>query len=190
MFGDKIKDFEPYIPFKYTEGQVRLDANESPYDLPADIKNKIYEGIKGLDFDRYPDPDATLLCRAFADYYGVDPQNVVAGNGSDELLSVILSVSLSKGAKVTVVKPDFSMYAFYSTLGENNVNVFNKGDGDAFDPMAFAEASRGSDIAIFSNPCNPTGSIVKACDVLRMADATDALLMWTRRIWIFPTRAL
>ncbi len=177
MFGDKIKGFEPYIPFTYTSGQIRLDANESPYDLPYSIKEEIFKRIRNLDFDRYPDPSAKKLCSAFADYYGVNEDCVVAGNGSDELLSLILSVSLKKGGVVTVTKPDFSMYSFYSTLGENDVRVFDKGTVDGFDVMNFAEFAKGSEVVIFSNPCNPTGQILSAKDVLTLADNVEGLLI-------------
>ena len=63
-------------------------------------------------FNRYPDPAAQELCQAFAQYYGVPVENVAAGNGSDELITVLFTGFLQKGEAFATLEPDFSMYAF------------------------------------------------------------------------------
>ena len=86
--NQKIKDLEPYEPISGTY-KIRSDANESPFSYTDEIKEKIAEAVKTIDYNRYPDPMAEELCEAFADFYGVDKKLVTAANGSDELISII-----------------------------------------------------------------------------------------------------
>ena len=105
----KIKDLEPYEPLK-GEYQIRLDANESFLALPDSLQKKAFEAMKALALNRYPDPAAADLCAAFAQRYRVPVENVAAGNGSDELISVVFQSFLEKGDAYAVIAPDFSMY--------------------------------------------------------------------------------
>ena len=90
--------------------KIRLDVNECPYNLPDEIVAQITEAVGKIAFNRYPDPLATKLAEAFSRFYGIDPQNVTVGNGSDELIFLVESAFLEKGDKMLVVSPDFSMY--------------------------------------------------------------------------------
>ena len=65
----KIVELEPYEPINGTY-DVRLDANECPYNYPDEIKQEIKNVIDNIDFNRYPDPLATDVVNAFAEYYG------------------------------------------------------------------------------------------------------------------------
>ncbi len=84
----KIRDLTPYEPLQ-GEYAIRLDANESFLALPENVKQAAFQKLEALALNRYPDPAAEGLCKAFAQCYGVPVENVAAGNGSDELISVI-----------------------------------------------------------------------------------------------------
>ena len=86
--NDKIRELTPYEPISGAF-QIRLDANESYLSLPEPVLAEIRARLEKLDFNRYPDPIGGELCRAFAGYYGIDPKFVTAGNGSDELISIL-----------------------------------------------------------------------------------------------------
>ena len=123
--SDKTASLKPYTP---NEGvyRIRLDANES-FLLPTESdRDAMGQVIAELDLRRYPDPLATEACEAFASLYNLDPAMVTAGNGSDELICVIMSVFLQKGEKVLTVSPDFSMYRFYTDITENPCVVLEK----------------------------------------------------------------
>ena len=91
------------------------------------MMQKIHEAVDSVLFNRYPDPYATKLCELFAAYYGIDKDNVTAGNGSDELISVIFGSFMQKGGKAVTLAPDFSMYGFYANLYEcENVIIQKK----------------------------------------------------------------
>ena len=83
----KVKDLVPYDPIEGTY-RIRLDANESYITLPLEIKEEIAQTVKDIHFNRYPDPYAANVCALFAKYNGVPAENVTAGDGSDELISI------------------------------------------------------------------------------------------------------
>ena len=176
--GPKASSLQPYDPVEGSYA-VRLDANES-YLLPdAATKAAMSAAVAALDFNRYPDPLATDACRAFANMYGVSPDLLTAGNGSDELISVILSTFLQKGEAMMVLMPDFSMYKFYTHITENRCVVYEKDadlqiDVDAVLQQAAAEDVR---LIIFSNPCNPTSVGLDRESVRRLINGTDALVV-------------
>ena len=106
--NEKLRALSPYAPVD-GPGCVRLDANESFLPLPREIIAAAKAAIDEMEFNRYPDPAAAELCRAFGEYYNVDPGHVVASNGSDELISVIFSGFLMGGEAFARLEPDFSM---------------------------------------------------------------------------------
>lgn len=178
LIPKKVRDLEEYRP-NMTPCRVRLDANESPFLPTKAVLDELASAVYSLDFNRYPDPYATELVRAFAEIYKVNPDNVVAGNGSDELISLIAGGLVESGDTVTVVLPDFSMYEFYSTLAGAASVKFIKSESFEVDFNKLFDAVRetSSKLVIFSNPCNPTGWVCPRADVEAFIAKTDALVV-------------
>lgn len=174
----KIRELEPYEPISGTY-EVRLDANECPDNLPPELLAQVSDAVKNIQFNRYPDPLATELIRAFAGFYDIKPGLVTAGNGSDELIFLIESAFLEKGDKMLVVSPDFSMYRFYSSICEVECDTFFKDDSFNIDVDALLEKISRDNIKLllFSNPCNPTGGGITADRARRLVRGTDALVI-------------
>lgn len=176
--NEKAKSIKPYVP---VSGRLRihLDANESFIELPEELRKRIGEKIEKLPLNRYPDLEAAEACAAFAGLYGVDKKSVVAGNGSDELISVIFNCFLEKGQSFATIEPDFSMYAFYGMLAEGKHVKINKNADFGFDvdnaiKICNNEAVR---LLIFSNPCNPTSKGISAAEAARLISSVDALVV-------------
>ena len=178
QLNDKIINLVPYEPISGTY-KIRLDANECPTTLPDDIRGEIKAGLDSLDFNRYPDPMATALVQSFAEYYGINPAFVTAGNGSDELIFLIESAFLEKGDKMLVVSPDFSMYQFYSSICEVECESFIKNDALDIDVDALIDKVNRDDIKLllFSNPCNPTGRGITAEQARKLVTSVNALVI-------------
>ncbi len=178
QLNEKLSGMEPYEP---AEGDfaVRLDANESFVKLPISLYSKFAEEMASIPFNRYPDPMARKLCRAFADYYEVAPELVTASNGSDEMIFILLSAFLQKGEKVLLAEPDFSMYRFYTTLTENIPVVYQKGETMEIDPDEFLQTAEREKVSmiLFSNPCNPTSVGLRREQVRRIVEGTNALVV-------------
>ena len=174
----KIRELEPYEPISGSY-KIRLDANECPFNYPPELVEQIQKAVKKIDFNRYPDPLATELVNSFSEYYGVDPECVTAGNGSDELIFLIETAFLEKGDKMLVAEPDFSMYRFYSSICETVCESFVKNDGLNIDVDKLIKRVNDNNIklVIFSNPCNPTGQGITADEARRLVSSVNALVI-------------
>ncbi len=176
--SEKTAALKPYEPNTGVY-RIRLDANES-FLLPTQTdREAMAKAIEELDLRRYPDPLSTEVCKAFATLYGVDVDMVTAGNGSDELISVIMSTFLQKGEKVLTLSPDFSMYRFYTDITENPCVVLDKEDDLTVSADKVINTIRNENIRlfIFSNPCNPTSLGLSREEVRRIIRETDALIV-------------
>ncbi len=176
--NDKVKNLIPYdaVAGNY---EIRLDANESFLDSGEALRDQFLSALSGIALNRYPDPMASELCKKIAKFYGIDPGSVVAGNGSDELITVILGAFLRPGDRVLTFSPDFSMYRFYGTIYEKTNLLAEKEDdliltaGDVMDAVSRNQP----DAVILSNPCSPTSLVMSREDVLHIVENTDALVI-------------
>ena len=89
QLNEKVKNLTPYEPISGTY-EIRLDANESFLTFPEEIQNEMVEALKNSALNRYPDPNATKLVEGFSKYFNINPECVTVGNGSDEIISVIM----------------------------------------------------------------------------------------------------
>ena len=128
----QLKAYQPHPPI--LDPYDQLDTNESPIDLPNEIKADLAEHYQQvIAANRYPDGGHRVLKRAIADYVqaiGVEAsaENISVGNGSDELIrSLLIAVALGNGA-ILVASPTFSMYGILAqTLGIPVVDVGRNG---------------------------------------------------------------
>ena len=174
---DKIKNLTPYEPNE-THYRIRLDANESYFSLPDFLREKICDALTNTDLNRYPDPLAKDLTEAFGKRYGVSPKLVTAGNGSDELISIITSTFLEKGERLLTFATDFSMYQFYGSLYEAKTVTLEKKDLhiDVDEAIAYIQKNN-IRMVIFSNPCNPTSIGLSKEETKRLIASVDALMV-------------
>lgn len=188
--NEKLRALSPYAPVD-AGGCVRLDANESFLGLPEEIINEAKSAIEGLDFNRYPDPAAGELCRAFAKYYNVKPENVVAANGSDELISVIFSGFLMRGEAFATLEPDFSMYAQGGHLAEaRHVAIWKRGWAVDVDQVIETCNSENVRLLIFSNPCNPTSLVLGRDKVRKLVRGVNGLVVLDEAYMDFSSQSL
>ena len=191
LLNDKLKAIKPYEPLE-GDHPVRLDANESFLPIPADMIEEAQRTLVQTDFNRYPDPRSKELCRAFSELYGINPENTAAGNGSDELISVIFSAFLQKGDAFATVEPDFSMYDFTGFLSEARHVKLGKREDMTLDTDKIIEVCAEEDIKllIFSNPCNPTSVVCPKEEVRRLIKGVDALVVLDEAYMDFSDQSL
>ncbi len=178
QLNNKLKNLVPYEPIQ-GEYRIRLDANESFCNLSDEMKKKICRSISEIDFNRYPDPLSLKPVKAFSELYGIDMDNITAGNGSDELISIISSCFFESGNTIVNVSNDFSMYDFYGHLYELNVKTYKKNDDLTIDTdrlISFCKENN-ADGLIFSNPCNPTGQGLVREDIMKIVKALSDTLV-------------
>ena len=157
---------------------VPLHLNESPYDLPAELKRELTERVLASDWSKYPITDGAALAQDLAHAYGVDPASVLVGNGSNELLQLLLFSCLSPGDAIAVAQPSFSLYALQAkALGAQVREVpLRHGAEFRFDIPALVQAARGAKLVLLGSPNNPTGTTLDGADLQRLLDGTDCLV--------------
>ena len=191
QLNEKVKNLTPYEPISGTY-EIRLDANESFLKFSEEIENEMIQALKNTAFNRYPDPMATKLVDGFSKYFGVNPECVTAGNGSDEIISVIMNAFLQKGDKILTLEPDFSMYRFYAEIAECESVKYQKNenlDVNIDDVISLANNEKVR-IVIFSNPCNPTSRIITRDDMRKLIKSTDALVVLDEAYMDFADQSL
>ncbi len=141
-------------------GLVKLDANENPYPPPAELRAHIAEAASGLDLNRYPDPDATRLRALLAARSGRPAEGILLGNGSDELIVLLLAACGAEGARLLVPAPTFSMYRHIALTMGWGVEEVPLTETFALDEEALLRraASAPPRLSIFASPNNPTGN--------------------------------
>lgn len=175
---EKLSRMTPYDPCENIY-QIKLDANESYFSLPQELRESIASCIETIDFNRYPDPSVEGLRRLAGREFRVAPGNIVVGNGSDEMISLVMNTFVPRGGKVMVLAPDFSMYQFYAEVAEMNVvNMFKDDEFDLTEQQVIDRAkSEHPDVLIFSNPCNPGGQGFTHAETVRICNALDDVLV-------------
>jgi histidinol-phosphate aminotransferase len=147
---------------------IKLDANENPFP-------PLVAGDLAARLNRYPEPQPADLRNAMAALYGVEPASLVVTRGADDAIDILVRTFCRPGADaVATCTPTFSAYAQFARLQGARVVEVPLGPGFDFDADGFIGAlCAGPDLklAFLCSPNNPTGNLIAAADVLRVAEA-------------------
>ncbi len=174
----KLQQLEPYKVI--TENcNIRLDANESFVDPGEELRAKLLAAWGSIPLNRYPDDSYRELRQAFGKYYGVDPELVVAANGSDELLSLLIGCFLKSDELLMLTRPDFSMYGIFATNYERKLCIVQRDENGTMDvPKTLEQIQKvGARALLFSNPSSATSTVTAKEDIIELVDNTDALVI-------------
>ncbi|HEY1610129.1 MAG TPA: aminotransferase class I/II-fold pyridoxal phosphate-dependent enzyme, partial [Paraburkholderia sp.] len=143
-------------------GFVKLDAMENPYALPPDLAARLGEHLAGVALNRYPAPRPEALIEKIRAAMGVPAGcDVLLGNGSDEIISMITVACAKPGAKVLAPEPGFVMYQMSAKFAQVGfVGVALKPDFTLdTDAMLAAIAEHEPAVIWLAYPNNPTGTL-------------------------------
>ncbi|MBC7104961.1 MAG: histidinol-phosphate transaminase [Firmicutes bacterium] len=174
-----LADLVPYEPHRWEPGLIKLDANENPYDFPAEVLAGLFAGVDGQTFNRYPDPAAGELRADLARYVGVRPEGVLVGNGSDEMI-LNLFLAFATGGSVAIATPTFGMYAVHARIaGAVPVAVPRRAGDFAADMATHLRRARedGVRVTVLCSPNNPTGNATPPEEVAELAAAARGLVV-------------
>ena len=145
---------------------LKLDGNENPFGPSP----RVLEALARFRYYHiYPDPAQRRVRQAVGQYVGVDPEQIMLGSGSDELLGLAAQLFLSPGDAVVNVPPTFGMYDFIGRVhGARLVEVPRREDFE-IDMIALESAlARGAKLLYLASPNNPTGNALSADDLDRL----------------------
>lgn len=161
------------------EAEVKLNQNESPFDLPGSLKDRILDEFRREPWNRYPDILPYRGMAAYASFIGMPEDSVVMSNGSNEMLYTIFMACLGAGRKILIPQPSFSLYEKIALLLQSDVvNLPMKPDLE-FDVDAIIEAASREtvDFVVLSTPNNPTGKSLSYADIERIVTSVDAIVL-------------
>lgn len=168
-------------PFSYcgTNYPTRLDANESCVPLSQEIKAEIAQAVREINFNSYPDDQTVALRAAYGRMFSVDPECVVPGNGSDELINMIVGRLIPYGGVVLGVERDFGSYWSNAEIFGRRAVKLPRDEDLTFsvDDLLAGARQHDADLILFSNPNNPSGREIPRAEVIRLIETADCLVV-------------
>jgi histidinol-phosphate aminotransferase len=158
---------------------IKINQNENPFDMPDAIKREVERRLASRPWSRYPDFVPAALLEALATFAGWKPEGTLAGNGSNELIQATLMVTVSRGTRVVLPEPTFTLYRqIVGVLGGEVLGVPLTSDL-RFDVAAIAEraVAERADMIIICSPNNPTGCRIGEADLRQIAGDFDGLIV-------------
>ena len=147
---------------KHFDADVKLDQNENPYELPADLKREIVDRVLRRPWGRYPEFVPSGVIKTLSKFTGWTEDGILVGNGSNELIQASLSVTLGPGRRLAVPQPTFTLYKLMATTLQADIDqVMLDEDTLAFNVDKLVAASRTADVVVVCTPNNPTGNLLE-----------------------------
>ena len=162
-------------------GLVKLDAMENPYTWPASLRAEWSRQLADVALNRYPDPEGSELKARLRREFGIaDDLDLMLGNGSDELIQILLLATRQVDRPLLIPVPTFSMYKMIGTfVGVPMVGVPLKTADFALDvPGMKAAIERHHPSVVFlSHPNNPTGNLFAEQELIQIIEAGADLVV-------------
>ena len=179
LFRPEVRSQRPYIVPGARKVPVKLNQNESPFDLPPDLKRDLLESFFQISFNRYPDEQPGRLIEALEQHCDVPQGSVIVGNGSNELTYTLGMCFVHPGDQVVIPRPMFALYESMIKLhGGHPVSVGPLPDL-SFDTEGLLSAIQKHQpkLVILATPNNPTGLSMSSEDVLRIVKASPGFVV-------------
>lgn len=168
-----VRAMRGYTPGEQVIDCIKLNTNECAWPPSP----RVHEVLRGLHDDRlrkYPDPRAVRLREVAAATYGVQPTQVLAGNGSDDCLTVIYRAILAPGDRVACPWPTYGLYDDLAAIQGAAMEHIDWTTGWGL-PAALPRL--GAKLVLLANPNNPSGTVIPVAELRRLADALDGILV-------------
>ncbi|MBQ2693017.1 MAG: histidinol-phosphate transaminase [Clostridia bacterium] len=153
-FSSKFASLEPYVPGEQPQDMsyVKLNTNESPFDPPKEVVPVIRDAARNIRL--YSDPESAELRQAIADYYGLEPENVMATNGSDEALNYAFMAFCDEEHPIVFPEITYGFYPVIATLNNIPFETISLREDYTIDSREYEGINKNICIA---NPNAPTG---------------------------------
>ena len=174
-----IRSLEPYQGVRPIEAMVkqagipaekviRLNGNENPYGPSP----RVVEALGNFqNYNHYPDPDQRKLREALSGYVGMPPEQIVAGNGSDEIIDLLMRMFLGPGENIVIPTPTFGMYAVAAGINAGEAIAVQRDENFEIDIEAMLLAITPKTKGFFiPSPNNPTGNVATEAQIRGLLD--------------------
>lgn len=164
-----------YVPGRQPaeDAWIKLNTNESPEVSPAALaalRSAVDERLR-----LYPDPLSSELRERIARRHGVEPEMVLVGNGSDDILNLLVRAACDPGDRIVAATPSYSLYPVLAAIRGCDMVQVPLGDGFAV-PVRQMAAARGA-ITFVASPNNPAGTHCPEDEIRWLAERTNLLVV-------------
>ena len=175
-----------------SRGMVKLDAMENPYALPDWLRAEIGRAVQDAEINRYPDPEAPGLKALLRNIMDI-PQgfDILLGNGSDEIISMVVNAVADPGAVVMAATPAFAMYKMSAIIGKAKFVGVPIAPDFSLDPgRMLAAIEEHHPAAVFiAYPNNPTGNLFDEQAIARVIENAPGLVVLDEAYHAFAGRS-
>lgn len=176
LVNEHIKALNPKQTLLKSENAIRLDKGELPYPPSAKVVQAIADAATQIN--RYPDVMGGTLREALAAYAKVKTEQIVIGNGSDDLIELILKVFVKPGEEVLLPIPTFFIYDFATrSLGGIPVSVKRTEDFGLDIEAIKAKVTSKTKVLFIANPNNPTANLVSRNTIVEILDNLECIVV-------------
>ncbi len=161
------------------DSPIKLNQNESPYDLPLYLKEKIANRLLESNWNIYPEFVPEWLYEKVASHYSLKKENILVGNGSNEMINTVLTSILEDGKTLIVPVPTFTVYSLISSnLNANIIKVPLKDDlSFDVDSILSAVSNNKNSVTVICSPNNPTGTVIKKEDIEKIVKTSSGIVV-------------
>jgi len=161
-----LENIKPYS-VEEKDWDIKLDANESPNNLPPLVRERVMNRLEYLAFNRYPEMGMRDLRTQIAENFNMSIQNVQIGSGSSEIIMALCQIFGGPGRSIVFPVPSFSMYAVYAQVTDSFPVPVTLGADYCVMRDKVLQAAEESDakLIILCNPNNPTGTVMPHEDI-------------------------
>lgn len=173
-----LADLRPY-EVKDARYRIKMDANENPFDIPKEIKTLLAQELLYLPLNRYPDAAAKELRAKLSEQLGVNIDQIVVGNGSDELITYLITAFGRSDTRIIYPTPTFSMYEILSRAAgveTRGVSLTETFEIPVKELIALLKTD-GTNIVFLSRPNNPTGNCFDEQAIIEIIDQDNTLVV-------------
>ena len=179
----RIRDMVPYVPGEQPKDRVfiKLNTNENPYPPSP----KALEALRETADDRlrlYPDPECAQLRTTIAATHGLSPEQVFAGNGSDEVLAFCFQAFFDPDRPVCFADITYTFYAVYAEYFGLTPRLIPLGEDFSLPVAPFCAGDNGG--VVVANPNAPTGMEVAQADLIRILESNPQAVVLVDEAYI------
>jgi histidinol-phosphate aminotransferase len=174
-FRAAIRAMRGYTPGEQPQDRryVKLNTNENPYPPSPSVAQALTR-VVGSELRLYPDPTAGALRAAASALYGIPREQILVGNGSDDLLTMLVRACIGPGDRIAYPVPTYSLYDTLAEIQQGEV-VRVPFAADFRLPSALADAN--AKLTIICNPNSPSGTLTPVGELARFAAKTSGLVV-------------
>tara|TARA_Y100001978_G_scaffold83446_1_gene74878 strand:+ start:8480 stop:9601 length:1122 start_codon:yes stop_codon:yes gene_type:complete len=175
FFRTNIAEMESYIPGEQpqTDSYIKLNTNENPYPPSPAILDQLRQSCTD-DLRLYPDPSAGKLRSKLSNVFGPSPEHFIVGNGSDELLTIIIRSFAGEKDKIAYAYPTYGYYKPLIDVQGARAVVVDYPDDFSLPPQLSETDAR---ITFIVNPNAPSGTLVSNSELAQVAEKVRGILV-------------